>query len=248
MLFIPNDLFGQTDTAQDKLPTTEKSLLDGMYFGVSKDKFGQRAWILYINTKRSSSFLYLPPELISITKLSLTSSGQLTFQTTGTSGEIIYSFSGKISSDNIKGRFLTERKGRTISEKLNEAEVELQKIDLEKGTKHPIAGLYSNMRNHEESGDVVGAMLILIPREKGIIGVFVPYDGSLTPYAIYNVQYSDKNKRLVFEIEKQGGNEPYSGVVSARSVRIKLSDPKAFPYAETLILPKRNSLTEIFSK
>src|SRR5215813_3564615 len=94
MLFIPNDLFGQTDTAQDKLPTTEKSLLDGMYFGVSKDKFGQRAWILYINTKRSSSFLYLPPELISITKLSLTSSGQLTFQTTGTSGEIIYSFSG----------------------------------------------------------------------------------------------------------------------------------------------------------
>jgi hypothetical protein len=204
--------------------------------------------MLHINAKRSSSVLYLPPELLSITKLNLTSSGQLTFQTTGTAGEITYSFSGQVSSDDIRGKFLTERKGRTVSEKLNEAEVVLQKIDLENVAKHPIAGLYSNMRYHEESGDVVGAMLILIPREKGIIGTFTPYDGSLTPYAIYNVQYSDKNKRLVFEIEKQGGKEPYSGAVSAGSVRIKLSDSKAFPNATTLILPKRKSLIGIFSK
>src|SRR5262245_34090747 len=132
VLVIPNNLLGQTGTVQDKdkSPTTEKSLLDGTYFGVSKDKFGQRAWILHINTKRSSSLLYLPPELISITKLNLTPSGQLTAQTTGKIGDVIYSFSGQVSSGDIRGRFLTERKGRNISEKLNEVEVRLQQVDL----------------------------------------------------------------------------------------------------------------------
>src|SRR5262249_50874720 len=151
VLVIPNNLLGQTGTVQDKdkSPTTEKSLLDGTYLGVSKDHYGRLAWLLRINTKTSSSLLYMPPGLTPITKLNLTSSGQHTFKTTGALGDLIFSFSGQVSQDGIRGRFVTERKGRTSSEKLSDAEVTLQKIDVADAAKHPIAGLYSNWKYSE---------------------------------------------------------------------------------------------------
>jgi hypothetical protein len=223
--------------------------LDGYYYGVSKDGFGQRAWFLQFDSEKKTGFFYLPPGLRKISQITVGVTGQVSFRTGGVIGGVLYNFSGQFNQNNLRGVIKTTRLGRKTSENLNETEVSFEKIDMRNllmAQPSPLYGLYSNVEYHQDGGDLIGFDLILFPTTKGIRGIFTPYDEGVTTYALLNVK--NTGNKLEFEIETQEGKEHYSGSITPKIVKLRRDDAEANLKMPPWVLPKKKTIYAIFSQ
>ncbi len=216
--------------------------IEGLYFGVSDNQLGRRAWLLRL--KKGEGILYMPPNNLAIPQVEISPTGHINFQSNVGLGNVTYSFRGQFTSNTIQGEFRLSSV-RPSSEKTSSAEVALQRIDLSSLNKKNVAGLYSNVQYVEEGGDLVGEDLILIPYQEELIGIFTSYENEMIPYAV-NIKQS-KNK-IKFNIKTDDGEQNFQGLISARSIKLWRNDMKADPEAEPMILPRKQLLSDILTK
>jgi hypothetical protein len=240
---LPIVAYGYQNISQNpSSPNTQT--LDGFYLGTSKDRFGQRAWFLQFESRKQANYLYKPPGLRKLIAITLDQSSNLSFRSEG--GPVIYSFSGQVKPDGIEGTFQVTRDS---SENLGEVNVSLQKIELQKRGRDMgagIYGMYSNEEYNEDSGDLTGADLILIPNSNQLLGIFTDYENGMIPYTILNPKYS--GGKIEFEIDRPSGKEHYSGPLSTERVILRRDDSQANPEARSRTLTKKGPLERIFTE
>lgn len=237
--------FQSNRTTEDQASTPA---LNGFYFATSKDKYGQRGWLLQIDVTKRLGSLYLPPSMRKLSAISLEPTGHISFRVDGAVGELAKKFSGQLNQSGFKGTLQTSQNGRKSSETAAQIEVSFFKVDTDRlppAQAGAIYGLYSDKEYNRESGDLVGADLILFPSATGIQGIFTSYEDGMIPYAILNAKYS--RKKIEFGIEAMEGKEHYSGSVLPKFVKLNRDDAQANPKGDPWVLPKKSSLTGMFS-
>jgi hypothetical protein len=219
-------------------------ILDGFYLGTSKDHFGQRAWFLQFDSRKKANYLYMPPGLRKLISITLDQSSNLAFRSEA--GSVIYSFYGRIKPGGIEGTFQVIQDSY---ENRGEVNVFLQKIELQRIGREMgagIYGLYSNVEYNEDSGDLTGADLILIPNTDQLLGIFTDFENEMTPYTILNPKYSEG--KLEFEIDRPNGKAHYSGPLSTKRVILRRDDSHANPKARSRALTKQGAISTIFAE
>lgn len=233
------DLQQNTSISNDDKSSTNSSL-EGLYFGVSNNELGQRAWLIRIT--KNKGILYMPPNNLEIPKLEITSAGSINFQSDVGLGGKSYSFNGQIISKSIQGEF-DLLSGSHSDGKTTKFKTALQKIDL--SSLNDMYGLYSNVQYVEEGGDLVGEDLILIPSNKKMSGVFTSYENEMIPYAIDVKQQGNKMK---FNINTRNGEQNFQGLISSEKFNFWRNNVNDDPETKPVTLIKKQQLSDFLVK
>jgi hypothetical protein len=212
------------DSRAERLP------LNGLYYGVSNNEFGQRAWLLRFDSKMGEASLYSPPEIIKVSSLSRSPDGRLVMRSDVSSGGVTYEFDGVTTEGGFSGVFHLSRANK---KDLSNFKVDLWRLE---DSSSKIGGVYSSVSYNEEGGDLVGYELILVPNNQKPIGVFVSYENDIQPYALTDVNFS--TTELSFNIHTRTGEESYRGRFSAENIELRRDDADADMEEDSIIIPK----------
>lgn len=221
--------------------------LEGIYFGTSDGRIGHRAWLLRLNSTTGEGTLYMPPDNLELLEVKLSATGKLTFRSDATLGNLVYLFEGQDTSNGIRGTFRATQNQSSINQKIDSAEVVLQKLDtqsLSKEAAESISGLYSNARYNEEGGDLGGEDLIVIPLKERLAAILVSYENEMLPYTAVDILRSGNEIR--FKIQTEDRVETYIGLLSAEKIVLRRNDTE--PKAEPIVLFKKKGLLDILMK
>lgn len=210
--------------------------IEGLYFGVSNNNSGQRAWLLRL--KKGRGVLYMPPNNLEIPKVEITSIGGIIFQSDVGLGGKFYSFKGQINSSSIDGEFSllfdSDLDGKTAKFKTT-----LQKIETP--SLKDIYGLYSNVRFVEEGGDLIGEDLILIPYNKKISGVFTSYENEMIPFPII---FKGREDKIKFSIKTRNGEQSFQGLISSERFNFWRINVNGNAETNPITLTKKQQLSD----
>lgn len=223
--------------------------LEGLYFGVSDNQLGRRAWLFRLDPQTGRGSLYIPPNNLELSHIEAKPTGRLTFHSDVGLGDVTYSFDGQVTSDGIKGKFYIARARPSAKEEIGSAMVTLRKLDAQPSHERQaanISGLYSNVDYNEEGGDLTGEELIIIPDREGLIGIFTSYENEMLPYAAVNITQSQDG--IQFRTRTETGEETYRGTLSPKKITLRRNDTNANAGAEPMVLFKKKEMLEILAK
>lgn len=233
----------QKDVTVDRNDNTSADQnIEGLYFGVSDNQLGQRAWLLRL--EKGKGILYMPPGNLIISRVEVSSTKHINFQSNAGLGDVAYNFIGQVVSNTIQGEFQFSPAGLS-NEKRVTAEVLLQRIDASSLNDKNVSGLYSNVQYVEEGGDLVGDDLILIPYDEKLIGIFTSYENEMTPYAVDILQQGNK---IRFNMNTENGEQSFQGLTSSKEVKLWHNDTTANSETELIILFKKQKLSDVLTK
>ena len=224
--------------------------LDGLYF-VSEDDGGlQHPWLFRLS--KGKGILYDDLKYLAMRKLEINPSTLTINFETEEFDNIIYRFRGQFTCDRkgVKGYFhsiYVDDKGE-FSNNPTKYELSLDRIDTS-STDDGLSGFYSSVEYNEESGDLNGAELIVIPRNKKFFGIFTSYaDGTKS----HLVKLRQKGQKMEFKTLHENTSETYSQKFSVEVLRNKLKisyvGDNVSADARPHLLPKRQSLTDFLTK
>jgi hypothetical protein len=214
---------------------SKKLEVKGFYYGLTKTEVGNVHWFLELDSNATVGKLYLPPSILSVSRIAIDPAGNTTFQIEDNS-RTVATFNGQLTKD-IKGKFVYVD-GRQF-------ETELTRIDEKWFSREEAvhAGLYSNVKYVEEAGDLVGAELLLIPKESGLGGSLTIYEGVPgVAYALSDIQIVGRH--ISFEIVTSGGKRKYSGQLGPRELSIERLNTDEI--VSKFRLPKRHDVSDTF--
>ncbi len=211
----PLPMFGQSikDT---------KSEISGTYYGASTQGKEKIAWLLRLDLTKNIGMIYTPIRSLKIINLNHFKETQISFQSEVDAG-IVIKFLGTIDQHGIKGVFTTYREllGRLEYISKNEATLQMirSKTDSGCGTTQLYCGKYSNVKYNEESGDLNGEELIIIPSlAETYHVVFTSYLEGGMPMVVDELRVQEN--KIAFIVKRTEGVFRYAG--SLRNSRLIL--------------------------
>ncbi|HEX7314022.1 MAG TPA: hypothetical protein VF297_08870 [Pyrinomonadaceae bacterium] len=228
---------------------TPRSLLpEGLYFGMSGGRAGDRAWLLRLNTSTGEGNLYMPPERL---KLRFTQSpdGKVHIESAEGFGDLTYTFDGQAEGASLTGRFRFARKGQRDGDDANTFPVTLRRVDdklQDKNYATSVSGLYSNVEYNEEGSDLTGAELVLLRDQGRLLGILTLHEEEMLPYAVTGVVVS--KQQLQFKTRTQSGDEAYRAILSRDKIRLRRTDAAASHETTSMVLSKKKTLREFLNE
>jgi hypothetical protein len=213
--------------APDKLIAVKQSaleMLNGIFLGVSKEKYGDLGWLICLDPAAQKGKLYMPP-------------AQKGY------GDLVYVLELSSSDRLLVGTITSLRLVGNFSKQLSKAAVSLEPLALQDvwSPSQAFSGVYSNVEYHAVSGDLAGAEVILIRKSEGAVGLITLFGGG--PEGSYLLlETSLRGNHLKFAIRGIQGRELYSGVLSSSQLELK---NETYPCLKKELL-KRRSLDTIF--
>lgn len=227
------------DSSQKKSPPVVQ-YLEGFYFGISDSRPERQAWFLYLDTKSGTGSCYDSPNL-EVSHVELSPSGRITFQLNLLEKEYLYVFEGKVASNGFDGQLHLLRLTDTSHEELHCHNISFQKLDSDDWRENKtgqMSGLYSNVYLHEETGDLLGEELLLIPTREEMLGIYVLYEGRAgNSQAIRNAQLFGHKIRFKV-IQSDGKEQSYERLLSNQKSSQKLNES---------VLHRRRNLFELMT-
>lgn len=223
--------------------------INGIYFGIATRDKQNNAWLLKLDFNTNDGALYTPYRVLKIKSLRLLRERQITFQTEP-DAEIVTKFSGTLEQNNLNGVFTSYRTSLGNLEYVLESNVSLQRIHLDTKSicdyKVTYCGKYSNIKYNEDSGDLNGEELVIIPHQsKGYSVIFTSYSEGGMPVAAKDFKV-DENK-ITFFIERDESLIKYTGSIKNGRLILTEYNLSAVHHKRQLTLKAISPLDHLFA-
>ncbi len=213
------------------------NVISGLYFGSFESEYGNLAWLLEF--KNGHAKLYVPPNNLDIRNLELKPEGSISFETEKGLGDLHYKFSGQIINDSLEGTI------DLFSLRPFKANVTLRRIDTNRLKQPEFYGLFSNVEYIEESGDLVGDELIILPISNDLFGIYTSYENGMISYA---TKIKRDGNSIKLNIQTEDGVLSFSGFLSLGELRLVLITEESESTQTEIVLPKRREVNNLFEK
>lgn len=215
----------------------------GIFLGVSKEEYGDIAWLICLELTTQKGKLYAPPGVLD---LSVTNANGHTILRSKGVGDLVYLFELNPNQQSLVGTVTRLRVYGDASKQLTKSELTLEPLPSQGAwstlPQFP-SGVYKNVKHIEEAGDLLGTELILIRKNESIVGLVTLYEGApMGPYSLLELSLIDSDLR--FKIRSFGKLEIFSGVFSGRQLKLR-GESNPFPKDGPLTFQRR-SLNTIF--
>ncbi len=213
---------------------------NGLYYGKSNDS-NQYAEIIRLTDNNGAH--YKPLGNVKISDVRIGDAKDISFVEGTEFGEYYNGFKGILLPDGMRGWFLSIDEGseeKDLSENSIEDEIIFKKVSddiLESN----VGGYYSNVEYNEESGDLGGLKLVLIPTETGFFGAFSSFEG--TPYPQAVTVRSDANK-FWFDVKDDVGTQRWEGKFTRDGLELIPVGDRIADDVEPELLLKKQSLAD----
>jgi hypothetical protein len=211
----------------------------GIFLGGSRDQYGERAWLVCLDSSARQGTLYLPPDIL---RLSFQNpKGSLVLESQKAFGDLVYVFELKPTEQLLVGAVSTLRLSGNLRKPLRKSDVSLQALHDGHSLLEEPFGVYSNLKYLEQAGDLLGSEVILFRRKDSAVGLITRFEGAPDgPYLLSDTILTGSSVR--FSIISIHGRESYSGLLSSN--RLKLTNTTN-PSLKTEIL-KRGTFDQVF--
>lgn len=226
------------------MPPTSSSL-DGLYFGTSDTPDGQRAWLVRFGPAGGGSGrLYAPPDNPALVGTDVRGHpDSLILRSSPGLGGVYYVLTGHVDGDTVRGVIETVRARRPADSVVARSAVTLRPVTR---TPTDTAGLYSSMALNEESGDLAGEEVVLLPAaDGGWAAVVAGLDGDLTPYAASDVSASGGALRL--RLRTASGAESYQATFAPGGLTFAPAGPAGVTGDAPSTLARRRDLAGLLA-
>lgn len=212
----------------------------------SMTTYGEPGWLLCTNSASNRSWLYRVPWIIELYPEQSQSAVSLKLTSKELSDGSKYSFQGRITGNELNGSLVIENPLATSESHTYALKGFRLNPPARKVTGFP-AGRYSNSRYLEESGDPIGAELILFltnGQSAGLIKFNESYWGEppFVPLALSNIRIVSSQK-LEFELRLEDGKMGrYAATRKKHVLTLQRIDILTAPNAEPIDLLKQSKL------
>lgn len=218
--------------------------LDGLYFGVSDTPDGKRAWLVRFGPAAGGGGrLYAPPDNPELTGTNvLEHPDSVVLRSRPGLGGVYYVLTAHAEGGTVRGAIETVRAGRAADSVVARSTVTLSPVPrMPEGP----AGLYSNVALNDDSGDLVGEEVTLLPAPEGRWNAIVAgLDGDFAPYAASEVQRSGRTLEL--GLRTASGAESYQiAFVPGGGLTFTRSNPTPVTSDEPNTLTRRRVLSDL---
>lgn len=236
--------------------------IDGLYYGTEEINGFQFAIVFRL--EKNGGFLYESSNFLQIFELEVKTPNLIKFKLGRKPDDLVQIFEGDFDSEHITGKFRTfstdvgnrndnrkegihdsnsDRKKDFRDSDAEREQVRFQKLEISPSP-FGCGGLYSNKEYIEESGDVYGDEMLLIPTSRNVFGAF-SYDGGEISYSFIT---SIQDNTFEFEITTSGVKRKFSGTCSQNKVKISYVSEGADIKAEPRVLLKNRELNDFLTE
>ncbi len=237
--------------------------IDGLYYGTEENDGYKSAIVFRLNKK--GGYLYQEHAISRIFGLEVKTPNLIKFQIGWKPDDIDRVFDGDFDSEHITGkfRFLSKDGGnqndnrdeligninsnivsnRKPTDRAESERIRFQRLDIlpSPGCQ---GGLYSNREFNKESGDMIGAEVLLIPTSGKLFGVYTSGNGDVS----YAFETQIKDNKFEFEITRKEQKPKFLGVCSQNKINISYVGDGVDIREKPLALLKRQELSDFFIK
>lgn len=215
----------------------------GIFLGKSEEKYGDMAWLICLDPANHKGKLYDP---LGVLNLSLTNASGQSVLRSERAGSLAYVFELNLSQQLLVGTVTRLEVFRDSSKPFYKAEVSFERLasfDTWPLLYQSPSGVYRNVRNIQETGDLLGAELVLIRKPEGVVGLITIFEGGPdSPYLLLDTDLV--GNQLRFKIKFFDKLELFSTVISRG--RLKLIDETSPLATIDSPLLMRRSLSTLF--
>lgn len=231
--------------AAERGDTLGSGSLDGVWYGESDDGVGQRAWVFSLEHSPLRGFVYSATGGAEVCDMRADTTGRVAWNTGDAFGRVRYRFDGQHVAGELRGRIgRTSARGDTTS-----ADLTLRRAEPSAGAAP--AGAYSNMRYSEESGDLLGTDLILLPGDS-LMGALTIAEGTPSkPRPLLDRRRNGDTLQFAIQqtaVDRRGApvRRPkllFTAILSRDTLRLRQSDA-----VEDQLLTRRGSVSEFLRR
>lgn len=187
------------------------------YWGAARDAATQ-PWFFCVDRRSKGGVLYQPPGLLRLRDLEFKLDDHVSFRSEVFWGKRYYVFEGSTSGEILEGRieeFEIDPRleaGSKSAERIRGFDIKAEKLGPIRGSKLGIwaAHRFSNVHYVEDSGDLVGAELILVRRPNRCIGLVTFYESywgepTLVPLSLGDLRCSATRLRFKLKVGERTG-------------------------------------------
>jgi len=233
-------------------PTRKKNAEDASALGCNFEHgqvflltSNERGWLMCFDSESRLAWLYVAPSLVKLQWGESTPSASLHLRSQGLPDRSYYDFQGVAREAELDGNLVAHV--APPSTEVTEYAVRGRKLDQTPvAIDRTIAGRYSNVRYVEESGDLVGAELLLFRMDRGISGLVTFYESywgepvfASLPLRSVRVNGS---QTVEFELKLEEGIGKYIATRKKAIVTLRRTDMPSAPNAEVVELLKQPHL------
>jgi hypothetical protein len=152
----------------------------GIYYGMSETPAeGHLAWLVRLGSGGGGS-LYLPPGTLAVTQDARGAGGDLSFRTEPGIGGAVYGFAGAAGEEGMTGTLRVVHPGR--SHEPVALPLTLERVPDAAIGGAGVWGRYADVRFNEDTGDLDGMEVVLLPTRRGAAAAYTSFDDGHATY------------------------------------------------------------------
>ena len=187
---------------------------------------------------------YVPGRTPAQIMVSEMETGQVEFKSEAPTGEYSYRVAGRFSDNYLDG--VMTWLSSVYSEGCDVRFLRLEDRGVEEASRTPFYGTYSNIRYGQDSGDMVGSELLLVPTARGATGIFTSYEDGFFMLAMTETRVTID--QIQFDLETGDSKHHCVGTFSRSNLKLKCNGAAVRSNANPVSLSKKKSLSAVLAK
>lgn len=208
--------------------------------GTGEGAAGERAWLVWLDASKGA--LYHPPGALALRGTTEGTGGRVSLRSGPAVGGGVYALDGRAGSWGIRGTASFTPDRRAPGGAAAQSAVQLAPVRVQARAPWGTGGVYTAAAVNEESGDLRGYELVVLPDSAGVRAVLTSFWDDGLPYA---GRVAQSGGRWWLTLRTATGEERYELRPAAGAVTLVPAGPAA---GDAVELPRRGDVEAAFSR